>query len=70
MVAHTQAIVVYRTNPHMDARERAVDACAILVRTIKGEVHPVAALEMPPMLISILRQDTREEPMRSVLADV
>jgi microcystin degradation protein MlrC len=70
MVAHTQAIVVYRTNPHMDARERAVDACEILVRTIKGEVRPAGALEMPPMVISILRQDTREEPMRSVIADI
>ncbi|HEY3061826.1 MAG TPA: M81 family metallopeptidase [Chloroflexota bacterium] len=70
MVEQTQAIVVYRTNPHMDARERAMDACEILVRTIRGEIQPVAALEMPPMVISILRQDTREEPMRSVMADV
>jgi microcystin degradation protein MlrC len=66
----TQAIVVYRTNPHMDARERAVEACDILVRTIRGEIRPVSALEMPPMVISILRQDTREEPMRGVMADV
>jgi microcystin degradation protein MlrC len=70
MAEHTQAIVVYRTNPHLDAAERAVDACEILVRTIKGEVQPVGALEMPPMVISILRQDTREEPMRQVIADV
>jgi microcystin degradation protein MlrC len=70
MVEHTQAIVVYRTNPHMDASERAIDACEILVRTIKGEIRPVTALEMPPMVISILRQDTREEPMRGVMADV
>ena len=70
MVDHTQAIVVYRTNPHLDAAERAVDACHILVRTIKGEIHPLGALEMPPMVISILRQDTREEPMRGLIADV
>ena len=70
MVGHTQAIVVYRTNPHLDAQERAVDACEILLRTINGEIRPVGALEMPPMVINILRQDTREEPMRSVIADV
>ncbi|HLZ26634.1 MAG TPA: M81 family metallopeptidase [Chloroflexota bacterium] len=70
MAEFTEAIVVYRTNPHMDAKERAVEACDILVRTIRGEIHPVAALEMPPMVISILRQDTREEPMRGVIADV
>jgi microcystin degradation protein MlrC len=70
MADATQAIVVYRTNPHMDAKERAIEACEILVRTIKGEIRPVSALEMPPMVISILRQDTREEPMRSVIEDV
>jgi microcystin degradation protein MlrC len=70
MCDQTDAIVVYRTNPHMDAKERALDACEILVRTIRGEIKPVSALEMPPMVISILRQDTREEPMRSVIADV
>jgi microcystin degradation protein MlrC len=70
MVDNTQAIVVYRTNPHLDAAERAVDACAILVRTIKGEIQPVGALEMPPMVISILRQDTREEPTRQLIADI
>jgi microcystin degradation protein MlrC len=70
MAELTDAIVVYRTNPHMDARERAVEACDILLRTIKGEIRPMSALEMPPMVISILRQDTREEPMRSVIADV
>jgi microcystin degradation protein MlrC len=55
--------VVYRTDPHMDAKERAIDAYETLVRTIRGEIRPVAALEMPPMVISILGQDTREEPM-------
>src|SRR5882762_8929603 len=58
MADATQAIVVYRTNPHMDAQERAIEACEILVRTINGEIRPVSALEMPPMVISILRQDT------------
>jgi microcystin degradation protein MlrC len=70
MARHTDAIVVYRTNPHLDARERAIEACKILVRTIKREIRPVNALEMPPMVISILRQDTREEPMRSVISVV
>jgi len=70
MVTHTDALVVYRTNPHMDARERAVEACDLLLRTVRGEIRPVASLEMPPMVIGILCQDTREEPMLSVIRDV
>ncbi|HEY8883729.1 MAG TPA: M81 family metallopeptidase [Chloroflexota bacterium] len=68
-VANTTAVVFYRTNPHLDPRARAVECAEIIVRTIKGEVRPVQALEMPPMVISIVKQYTGEEPMASLIAD-
>jgi microcystin degradation protein MlrC len=70
MVEHTTAIVSYRTNPHLDARERAYECAEIIVRTIQGEVHPVQALETPPLVINILKQFTGEEPMKSLIRDV
>lgn len=63
------ATVFYRTNPHLDARPRAVECAEIIVRTIKGEIHPVQALETPPMVINILKQYTGEEPMASLMRD-
>jgi microcystin degradation protein MlrC len=70
MVDNVTATVVYRTNPHLDPRPRARECADIIVRTIRGEVRPVQALEMPPLVINILKQFTGEEPMRGLVADV
>ena len=70
MIVNTTASVLYRTNPHLDARARALECAEIIVRAIKGEVRPVQALETPPMVINIIRQNTAEEPMLGVMRDV
>ena len=68
-VRYTTAMTIYRSNPHLDARERARECAEIIFRTAKGEVAPVQWLEMPPMYINIVKQFTGEEPMKSIVAD-
>ena len=68
-VRHTTAMTIYRSNPHLDARERARECAEIIFRTAKGEIAPVQWLEMPPMYINIVKQFTGEEPMKSIVAD-
>jgi microcystin degradation protein MlrC len=68
-VDNTTAIVFYRTNPHLDARERAIECAEIIYRAIKGEIRPVQALETPPLAVNIVRQYTGEEPMRGLMRD-
>src|SRR5262249_7341651 len=70
MVECVTATTIYRTNPHVDARERALACAEIIVRTVGGEVRPVQALVQVPAVIDILRQFTGEEPMSGILADV
>ncbi len=70
MVDNVTATVVYRTNPHLDPRPRGFECAEIIVRTVRGEVRPVQALETPPLVINIVRQCTDEEPMRSLVRDV
>ncbi|HEX7126973.1 MAG TPA: M81 family metallopeptidase [Thermodesulfobacteriota bacterium] len=70
MIENVTATVVYRTNPHLDPRPRAFECAEIIVRTARGEVHPVQALETPPLVVNIVRQCTDEEPMRSLVRDV
>jgi microcystin degradation protein MlrC len=70
MVDNVDATVVYRTNPHLDPKERAVEASEILVRTIRGEARPVQWIEQLPMVINISKQATELEPMKSVMDDV
>ena len=69
-LGHTNTIVVYRTNPHLDPVERAVDAGRLLVRTIRGEIRPVQHLELVPMIINIVKQPTAFGPMKAIMDDV
>lgn len=69
MVDAVDATVFYRTNPHLDPAPRALECADIIVRTIKGEVSPVQALETPPLVINIVKQFTGEEPMLGLMQD-
>ena len=62
LVAATDALVSYRTNPHVDQENRGLEAAALMVRTLRGEIHPVQAACFPPMAINIERQCTSESP--------
>jgi microcystin degradation protein MlrC len=67
LVQDSTALVVYKTNPHVDQRERGVQAAKLLVRTIRGEIKPTQALVKPPMLFNILYQNTSKEPLKSIM---
>jgi microcystin degradation protein MlrC len=68
MVAATNALVSYRTNPHIDQENRGLEAAELMVRTLKGEIHPVQAACFPPMAINIERQCTSESPCRELVS--
>ncbi|MBU80323.1 MAG: hypothetical protein CL724_02425 [Chloroflexi bacterium] len=70
MVDNVDATIVYRTNPHLDPKARAVEASEILVNTIRGDVKPVQWIEQLPMVINISKQATELDPMKSVMDDV
>ena len=70
MIDNSTVTVAYRTNPHLDTRQRALECAELIVRTINGEVQPVQALEMPPLVCNIVKQFTGEEPMLGVIRDV
>ena len=48
--------------------ERAREAATILVRNIRGELHPTMALECPPLLTPLQTQvTTRDTPMKRII---
>ena len=61
--------MVWRTNPHLDAKPRSRKCAELLYRTAKGEIHPVQWVETPPLVVNIVRQFTGEEPMKTLVAD-
>ncbi len=66
MVSACQALIAYRENPHLDQRQRGIEAAELMVRTLHGEIRPVVAAAFPPIAINIERQLTSAEPMLSV----
>lgn len=72
MLACSDAIIAYRTNPHLDQRERGEEAARLLARMLRGEVNPVMALATPPLAVPIAAQKTHElflfDDLREVLA--
>jgi len=62
MVAVTNALVAYRTNPHVDQFATGQTAAQLLTRTLRDDVRLTQALCQPPVVISIDRQATDESP--------
>lgn len=65
------ALIAYRTNPHLDQRQRGEEAAKLLIQTLVGKVKPVMRACFPPLVINIERQLTASEPLASLfqLAD-
>ena len=66
MVSSTNALVAYKENPHVDMRERGIEAANLLVQFLKGETNPVQVLVQVPLAISIEQQFTGHEPCKSL----
>ena len=67
MVADSTALVIYKTNPHIDQRQRGLQAAELMMRILREGVTPTQALVKPPMLLNILYQNTSEAPMLPIL---
>lgn len=66
MVSSCDALIAYRTNPHLDQRERGMEAASLMLKTVRGDVTPVMAAAFPPMAISIDRQCTDETHLQQL----
>lgn len=67
MVAESTALVIYKTTPHIDQRQRGLQAAELIMRILEDGITPTQALAKPPMLLNILYHVTGAEPMRSIL---
>jgi microcystin degradation protein MlrC len=57
------ALIGFDTYPHVDMAERGAEAAGLIVRTIRGEVHPVMALRTLPLFWSAACQVTGRPPI-------
>jgi microcystin degradation protein MlrC len=69
MVQATTALVAYRTNPHLDQKARGIEAARLLAATLADRIRPVQAASFPPLAIAIDRQETDQDPCRSMFLE-
>jgi microcystin degradation protein MlrC len=62
MVDACDATIAYRSNPHLDQKQRGLEAVSLMVRTLRGEIRPVQRGAFPPMGMNIERQLTSAPP--------
>jgi len=62
MISACNATIAYRTNPHLDQKERGLEAASLMAQTLRREICPVQAAAFPAVAIGIERQDTFSPP--------
>ncbi len=63
----TTALITYKECPHLDAKDRGVQAAKIMADVVSGKVKPVQALVKPPMLYNIIFHNTYAEPLKRIV---
>lgn len=67
LVKDATALIIYKTTPHIDQRERGLQAAELITRTIRGEVKPVSAIVKPDVLFNIFFHNTSRPPMQPLM---
>lgn len=63
------ALVTFKENPHIDTRERGIQAARIMAETVRGRVKPVQAMVKPPMIYNIVYQHTKRPPLLPIVEE-
>ena len=70
MAGASDALVAYRTYPHIDQRACGLRAAALASQAASGRIRLTQAMSKPPLLMNILAQETGREPLRSLMLEL
>lgn len=68
LVDTVDVLLPYQTNPHVDPRERGLEVRERVLEILRTGQRPGLALVQIPLVVTITRQDTDEQPMAGLLA--
>jgi microcystin degradation protein MlrC len=68
MAENANALIAYRTYPHIDQYERAWQAAELLQRAMRGEVRPQTVIARRPMIYGLDHGRTQRGPMAELIA--
>jgi microcystin degradation protein MlrC len=64
IVQLSTALNTVKDCPHLDTKERGIQAVKIMADTVSGKVKPVQAIAKPPMVYNLIFQDTFHGPFK------
>jgi microcystin degradation protein MlrC len=67
MIHSTDALVAYKTNPHIDQRDTGKEAASMMVDLLLGKIKPIQIFSSLPLIISIEQQFSGENPYKYLL---
>jgi len=62
MAMACNALVAYRSNPHLDQFQVGVKAANLLIDTLRGDIQPTMAIATPAIAINIQKQESTARP--------
>ncbi len=68
MADNANALIAYRTYPHIDQYERAWQGAELLERAMQGEIRPKTVIARRPMLYGLDHGRTQRGPMAELIA--
>ncbi|MBK9169947.1 MAG: M81 family metallopeptidase [Bryobacterales bacterium] len=69
IIRHCNVLITFKENPHIDTKERGIQAAKVISATIAGRVKPVQAVVKPPMVYNIVFQHTKSPPLLPIVEE-
>ena len=66
MIESTDALIGYRSNPHLDQRARGREASSLMARMLRQEIKPTQMAAFPPFVMNIEKQCTSLSPCKEL----
>ncbi len=67
MVEYSDVLITYKECPHLDPKDRGLQAAGIMAGIVSGRVKPVQALAKPAMLLNLIHHDTFKQPLKPIV---
>ncbi len=69
MTRYCNALITYKENPHLDTKQRGVQAARIMADIVNRKVKPTMAIVKPDMMYNIVYQYTSIEPLAPIVRE-
>lgn len=69
LVENCDVLITFKDYPHVDRKERGIQAATIMAQIVAGKVRPVQALVKPPLLFNLVHQNTFTGLMKPIVEE-